>query len=318
MAENTMIREAGTKLVETADKYSEVYAGANQIVESFWQRVPSLVIALVVFIIFWLLAKLFKLFISKTIGARAHNKQNLVLVLHRIGSTFIVFFGLMIAMVIAIPGFTPGQLISALGIGSVAIGFAFKDVFQNLLSGILLLLSEPFKIGDEIVSGSFTGVVEDIQIRATTIRTFDGRRIVIPNSQLYTNPVTVNTAFLRRRCTFNVGISYDADINQAKKIILDVLDRNRGVESQPAPTVQVSSLGDFAIILTVRWWVDRLDVGMDSSIDEVQTEVKQALDQHDISIPYPTQQLLVGNTGSPESNSEELDEKLRKQRDPFA
>ena len=317
MTENTIIREAGTKLVETADKYSEVYSGANQIVESFWQRVPSLIIALVVFIIFWLLAKLFKLFISKTIGARAHNKQNLVLVLHRIGSTFIVFFGLMIAMVIAIPGFTPGQLISALGIGSVAIGFAFKDVFQNLLSGILLLLSEPFRIGDEIVSGSFTGVVEDIQIRATTIRTSDGRRIVIPNAQLYTNPVTVNTAYLKRRCSFDVGISYDADIDQAKKIILDLLDRNRGVESQPVPVVRVTSLGDFAIILTVRWWVDRLDVGVESSVDEVQTLVKKALDEHDIGIPYPTQQLLM-SPPSPESSNEDMDDKLRKQRDPFA
>lgn len=317
MTDSTIIREAGTKLVETADKYSEVYSGANQIVESFWQRVPSLIIALVVFIIFWLLAKLFKLFISKTIGARAHNKQNLVLVLHRIGSTFIVFFGLMIAMVIAIPGFTPGQLVSALGIGSVAIGFAFKDVFQNLLSGILLLLSEPFRIGDEIVSGSFTGVVEDIQIRATTIRTSDGRRIVIPNAQLYTNAVTVNTAYLKRRCSFDVGISYDADIDQAKKIILDVLDRNRGVESQPAPVVRVTSLGDFAIILTVRWWVDRLDVGVESSVDEVQTEVKQTLDKHDIGIPYPTQQLLM-SPPSPESSNEDMDDKLRKQRDPFA
>lgn len=317
MAENTIIREAGTKLVETADKYSEVYAGANQIVESFWQRVPSLIIALVVFIIFWLLAKFFKFFVSKTLGARAHNKQNLVLVLHRIGSTFIVFFGLMIAMVIAIPGFTPGQLISALGIGSVAIGFAFKDVFQNLLSGILLLLSEPFRIGDEIVSGNFTGVVEDIQIRATTIRTSDGRRIVIPNAQLYTNPVTVNTAYLKRRCSFDVGISYDADIDQAKKIILEVLDRNRGVESQPVPAVRVTSLGDFAIILTVRWWVDRLDVGVDSSVDEIQTQVKKTLDENDIGIPYPTQQLLMANPG-PESSNEDMDDKLRKQRDPFA
>ncbi|MBR7552348.1 mechanosensitive ion channel, partial [Mycobacterium tuberculosis] len=77
---------------------------------------------------------------------------------------------------------------------SVAIGFAFKDIFQNLLSGILLLLSEPFRIGDQIISGNFEGTVEDIQIRATTIRTYDGRKVVIPNSQLYTSPMTVNTA----------------------------------------------------------------------------------------------------------------------------
>ncbi|WP_222114564.1 mechanosensitive ion channel domain-containing protein, partial [Staphylococcus pseudintermedius] len=87
-----------------------------------------------------------------------------MLVLNRVGSTFIIFFGFLIALVIAIPGFTPSQLIGALGIGSVAIGFAFKDIFQNLLSGILILLSEPFRIGDDIVVNGLEGNVEDIQI----------------------------------------------------------------------------------------------------------------------------------------------------------
>ncbi|MFP3354118.1 mechanosensitive ion channel, partial [Pseudoalteromonas sp. SIMBA_153] len=96
-------------------------------------------------------------------------------------------------------GFTPAKLIGALGIGSVAIGFAFKDIFQNLLSGILLLISEPFRIGDQIVSGDYEGTVEDIKIRATTIRTYDGRQVVIPNSDLYTSALTVNTAYKQRR-----------------------------------------------------------------------------------------------------------------------
>nr|WP_284143862.1 mechanosensitive ion channel domain-containing protein [Psychrobacter sp. WY6] len=82
----------------------------------------------------------------------------------RVGGALIIFIGFMIAMVIAVPGFTPAKLIGALGIGSVAIGFAFKDIFQNLLSGILLLISEPFRIGDQIVSGDYEGTVEDIKI----------------------------------------------------------------------------------------------------------------------------------------------------------
>ena len=95
--------------------------------------------------------------------------------LNRVGSTVIVFFGVLIGLVIAIPGFTPGQLMSALGIGSVAIGFAFKDIFQNLLSGVLILLGEPFKIGDDIIVNGLEGTVEDIQIRAT----FYARQMVV-------------------------------------------------------------------------------------------------------------------------------------------
>ena len=97
--------------------------------DSFWERVPYICIAITVFVIFWLLTKLFKFFIRKTLENRSYTRQNLVLVLNRVGSTFILFFGFLIALVIAIPGFTPSQLIGALGIGSVAIGFAFKDIF---------------------------------------------------------------------------------------------------------------------------------------------------------------------------------------------
>ncbi len=110
---------------------------------------------------------MFKWSIRKTLNNRSYTRQNLVLVLNRVGSSAIIFFGFLIAMVIAIPGFTPSQLMSALGLGSVAIGFAFKDIFQNLLSGVLILLGEPFKIGDDIIVNNMEGTVEDIQIRAT-------------------------------------------------------------------------------------------------------------------------------------------------------
>ena len=153
---------------------------------------PYLCIALIVITIFWLLSKLFKFFVRRTLENRTYTRQNLVLVLNRVGSTAIIFFGCLIAMVIAIPGFTPAQLMSALGIGSVAIGFAFKDIFQNLLSGILILLGEPFKIGDDIIVNNMEGTVEDIQIRATFLRSPDGRRIVIPNTLFLNCLIKIN------------------------------------------------------------------------------------------------------------------------------
>ena len=261
--------------------------------EGFWERLPYFCIALVVFLIFWLLAKLFKFFIRKTLDNRSYAKQNLVLVLNRLGSTIIIFIGFLIALVIAIPGFTPGQLMSALGIGSVAIGFAFKDIFQNLLSGILILLSEPFHIGDDIIVGGMEGTVEDIQIRATYLRSPDGRRIVIPNATVYTSAVTVNTAYQRRRCEFIVGIGYEDDVQKAKQIILKILDNDRNILSQPPFSVNVSALADFSINLTVRWWVDTTETTTAASISTVQEAVIDAFDENNISIPYPVQQVKV-------------------------
>ena len=285
-------KTAQTVIAHTA-KYNDAYSTIDKFVDGFWERVPYLCIALVVFTIFVLLAKLFKFFVRKTLADKSYTKQNLVLVLNRVGSSAIIFFGFLIAMVIAIPGFTPAQLMSALGIGSVAIGFAFKDIFQNLLSGILILLSEPFKIGDDIIVSGMEGTVEDIQIRATFLRSPDGRRIVIPNATVYTSAVTVNTAYPRRRCEFVVGIGYEDDVQKAKDVILNILDRDPTILSQPGFSVNVSALADFSINLTVRWWVYTSETSTSGSISEIQERVIHAFNDQSISIPYPVQEVKI-------------------------
>ena len=285
-------KTAQTVIAHTA-KYNDAYSTIDKFVDGFWERVPYLCIALVVFTIFVLLAKLFKFFVRKTLADKSYTKQNLVLVLNRVGSSAIIFFGFLIAMVIAIPGFTPAQLMSALGIGSVAIGFAFKDIFQNLLSGILILLSEPFKIGDDIIVSGMEGTVEDIQIRATFLRSPDGRRIVIPNATVYTSAVTVNTAYPRRRCEFVVGIGYEDDVQKAKDVILNILDRDPTILSQPGFSVNVSALADFSINLTVRWWVNTSETSTSGSISNIQERVIHAFNDQSISIPYPVQEVKI-------------------------
>ncbi|OTG74558.1 transporter [Acinetobacter sp. ANC 4169] len=285
-------KTAQTVLEHTA-KYNDAYSTIDKFVEAFWQRLPYICIALVVFTIFYLLSKLFKFFVRKALADRSYTKQNLVLVLNRVGSSAIIFFGFLIAMVISIPGFTPGQLMSALGIGSVAIGFAFKDIFQNLLSGILILLGEPFQIGDDIIVSGMEGTVEDIQIRATFLRSPDGRRIVIPNATVYTSAVTVNTAYQRRRCEFVVGIGYEDDIQKAKSIIMSILDKDPTILSQPGFAVNVNALADFSINLNVRWWVDTTETTTAASISEVQEHVIQGFAEHNISIPYPVQEVKM-------------------------
>lgn len=292
-----LLHEATEKTTQTviqhAAKYNDAYTTIDKLVDAFWERVPYLLIAIIVFTVFMLLSKAFKFFVRKTLSDRSYTKQNLVLVLNRVGSSAIMFIGFLIAMVIAIPGFTPGQLMSALGIGSVAIGFAFKDIFQNLLSGILILLGEPFKIGDDIIVSGMEGTVEDIQIRATYLRSPDGRRIVIPNATVYTSPVTVNTAYQRRRCDFIVGIGYEDDVQKAKEIVMQILDQDSRILSQPGFSVNVTALADFSVNLKVQWWVNTTEVVTSSSISAVQEKVIRAFAENDISIPYPVQEVKV-------------------------
>lgn len=290
MVFGSIVSQANT-LGDKVNEYQTMVSSANHILQQMISRIPYLVIASLVFVIFWVLSIFFKKAVTRILGSRKHH-QNLVTVFRRVGSALILFLGFMVAMIIAVPSFTPGKLIGALGIGSVAIGFAFKDIFQNLLSGILLLLSEPFRIGDQIISGNFEGTVEDIQIRATTIRTYDGRKVVIPNSQLYTSPMTVNTAYSQRRLEFDVGIGYENNIIDAQRVILSVLKAAPTVSKLAEPSVIATALADSSVVLRVRWFIDDgTQTNRVASINEVIILVKEALEEGEYIHSFPSDHL---------------------------
>ncbi|MGP9545285.1 mechanosensitive ion channel family protein [Psychrobacter sp. AOP7-B1-25] len=287
-AETTLSAETATQSTTTDGiTYQSILGSANDIWVSFVERIPYFVASIIVVLVFWFLSIVFKKIVHKLLGSRSRH-QNLVKVFQRVGGALIFFIGFMIAMVIAVPGFTPAKLIGALGIGSVAIGFAFKDIFQNLLSGILLLISEPFRIGDQIVSGEYEGTVEDIKIRATTIKTYDGRQVVIPNSDLYTSALTVNTAYKQRRLQVAVGIGYEDDIEAAKAEIIKALDKIESVSKKATPSVIATGFGGSSIDLMVRWFIeDGTQAHKVASIHQVIVGIKDSLDAAGVNIPFP-------------------------------
>lgn len=242
------------------------------------ERAPYVAVAALVFLLFHFAGRLVK----RLLVAFAHKtrrRHNLGLVLGRLGQAATAFFGLLIAMVIALPGFTPGQLVSVLGISSVAVGFAFRDILQNFLAGILLLLTEPFRIGDQIRTGEFEGTVEDVQTRATMIRTYDGRRIVIPNSVLFVNSVTVNTAFERRRLEHDFSFRIGEDVARAKTQLLSALDDVPDVLDDPAPDAVVVDFTDASLKIRLRWWIAppsqyELRNGLDAVLARVNDRLK--------------------------------------------
>ena len=158
------------------------------------------------------------------------------------------------ALVIAVPGINPGALISALGISSVAIGFAFKDILQNTLAGLLLLFRQPFEVGDEIEVSGHQGTVEAITIRETRLRTFHGTRVLIANSDVYSSAVEVQTAYDRRRHTLLVGIDYEADLAAARRIALSALATVDGVLAEPPPDGYYAEMNVSTVDLDLRFW----------------------------------------------------------------
>lgn len=288
---------------------SEATSSVGGMVNGFLQRLPYIVLALIVFVIFFFVAKVVRATV-RALAKRNKSHYNLGLVMGRLSYGIIVFLGLLIALVIAIPGFTPGQLISILGLSSVAVGFAFRDILQNFLAGILLLLAEPFRIGDQIVIGNYEGTVEDIQTRATYIKTYDGRRVVIPNSNLFTNSVTVNTAHEKRRLEYDIGIGYGDDITAAKQLLLGIAGATPHVLKEPAPETLVVRLADSSVNIRLRWWIDsprQLDIlqAQDAVLEEIANQMAAA----GFDLPFPTQQILFHD------QSEETDGDRARQRE---
>lgn len=129
------------------------------------------------------------------VGKRTLRSSSLQILLIKTSCVSTWVAGILFACVIAFPSLRLGDIIAALGLGSVAIGFAFQDIFKNFLAGVLLLLQEPFRISDQVIIADYEGTVEEINIRCTAIRTYTGERVLLPNSTVFTSPIQVRTAF---------------------------------------------------------------------------------------------------------------------------
>ncbi|MBD1888381.1 mechanosensitive ion channel family protein [Coleofasciculus sp. FACHB-SPT9] len=271
---------------------STAWGKIQAMIDGLIVMLPNIVLALIVFALFFFAARAIKATVRR-LTRRHRQARNLGLVLGRLSQGIVILVGLFVSLSIVIPTFKAGDLVQLLGISGVAIGFAFRDILQNFLAGILILLTEPFQIDDQIVFKDFEGTVENIQTRATTIRTYDGRRIVIPNSELFTNSVTVNTAFENRRLQYDVGIGYGDDIDRAKQLILEAIASVDGVLEDPAPDALVVDLADSTVNIRARWWVQpprRADI-LDKQ-DQVLAAIKNKLTANGIDMPFPTQQIL--------------------------
>ena len=150
-------------------------------------------------------------------------------------------------------------------------------------------MTEPFSIGDQIVFGNFEGTIEEIETRATKMRTYDGRLVVIPNADLHKGSFIVNTAYPTRRLHYDVVIANGDDIALAKKIMLATIHDLPGIEPEPAPNAHVMAYADAGVAIRLRWWIKpprRADVL--AMQDQVLEQVKAALTANGIDLPYPT------------------------------
>lgn len=182
-------------------------------------------------------------------------------------------------------GINTTSFIALLGAAGLAVGLALKDSLQNFAAGVMMIIFRPFKLGDFIEAGGVTGVVEQISIFSTMMKTGDNREIIIPNGQIYAGAITNFSARDTRRIDMVFGIGYDDDMLKAKKIMQDILTEHDLVLDDPTPAVAVAELADSSVNFNVRPWVKSGDYwGVRSDLIE---QIKLTFDKEGISIPYP-------------------------------
>ncbi len=272
--------------------FSEALGRLEELGRSAVALLPGLAIALVLFGIGLLVAKGVRAAVRRAAELRDASPGS-ASVLGRIAGGMTVLVSFLVAASVAFPSVSAADLFNLLGIGGVAIGFAFRDVLQNLLAGILILLTRPFVIGDQIRAGSHEGTVEDVWVRATVLRTYDNQRVLIPNATLFVDKITVITAHDKRRLAFPLTIGNGDDIREARRVIVEALKGTEGVLADPPPEALVTGLGAAGVDMTARLWIDppRRRDAVDA-LDHAIANVKEALTAAGIDLPYPTSQVL--------------------------
>lgn len=254
------------------------------------KALPSLLSALVVlFLTRYAVQVVLK--IADEVGRRTIKSTSLQHLLIKVCRIGVWTVGILIASVLAFPGLELGDIITTLGVSSVAIGFAFQDIFKNFLAGVILLAEEPFRIGDEVVIGDYQGKVENISMRTTRILTYQGERVLLPNLKVFTDAVKVVTAYNYRRTDLAVGVDYNTSLPEASQLLLQTIGQVEGVIKEPCPEVDIVNFGDSSIDFVVRYWSNSQQRQLRRMQTKAMMAIKTALDQADIRIPYPIRTL---------------------------
>jgi len=253
------------------------------------------VLGIVAFVLVYIIGRAFVLPLAGRAmdrrGLDSHAKKPLNKVLFFI----IVFIALGAAFAASGRGNILTSLATVAAAATLAIGFAMQDVIANFVAGVFIFVERPFKIGDWIEFDGNSGVVEDISLRVTRLRTFDNELLTVPNSQLTDNVVKNPVDANKLRLKFVFGIGYDDDIEKATDIIMEEAEAHEGIMDDPGPSVRLTELGDSSVGLQSRIWIanpSRADFV--KTRGEYVTAVKRRFDEEGIDIPYPHRTLTGG------------------------
>lgn len=314
-AARAFVSASAAKAGDGAKEAGEIIRTTGERVEtSFWDalnglllRIPNLLGFALALAVGWFIGRL----LSRSLRRRfdRHDRTDLGRLLGAVVVGMCMFLAGLFALRLLFPSIDPASVLSLLGIGSIALGFAFKDILQNLVAGIILLIREPYRVGDEIVvgEGDYEGVVEEVETRATHIRTIDRRLVIIPNVKIFNNAITVNTNCDFRMTNYTLRVAYGGDPRRAMEIVLEAIRSAEGVRAEPPPAIAIDALNDYSIDLFFVYAAGATLVEQIITKGAVLLAIHDACRANDIALPFPTQVNLLQPHGTAEGPPDKLD-----------
>ena len=224
---------------------------------------------------------------ARRFAKKTTQRPSLQDLLVRLVRIFIWVVGLLFTAMVLFPGMTPAKALGGLGLLSVAVGLAFRDIFENFFAGILILWRFPFEAGDVIKCENVSGRVEAVEVRNTTIRRTTGELVIVPNLFLFKNPCEILTDRNKRRFTIIVGVAYSVDVDTAVEVIEKAVAACDTVRDDEPIQIFPESFGESSVDIEVTWWAGSTPLEERRSRGQVVAAVKRALDDAGLEIPFP-------------------------------
>jgi len=262
----------------------------QQLLVDFLTMLPSLIAALVVFAVGLYLASIVRRLVRRGLERRTDNPQPITL-LSQISYWLVVI--IVAAISLQMVGFNLTAFLAGLGVAGITIGFALQDVSKNFIAGILMLIQQPFEIGEFIEVGGYSGTVEAIDLRATQVRTSDGKLVLIPNGEVMISPITNFSQAETRRVAISTGVAYDSDPESVRQASLAAISGIQGLLSEPAPKVLFENFGSTTMDLTLYFWIDTSQTNVANAKDAGLNALKDAFDDAQIDMPMPGQTVYL-------------------------
>lgn len=264
---------------------------------------PNFLLAIVVLMLFYFLAKGAKSLINKTLSKLVDNK-NLLDLSSQIVFIAIILVGVFFALGVLNLDKTVTSLLAGAGVIGLALSFAFQDLATNFVSGVFITIQKPLRIGDLVETNDYTGIVKKIGLRAIDIEDFNGRYIIIPSKEVFQNALINYNETKYRKINIAVGVSYGDNMKEVRKLLYDTVKKVEGVGTTPADVrIDFDGFGDSSINFIAGFFVTKIDQKSYKNVEvDVATAIKEAFDANDIMIPFPIRTLDFGIRGGEKLN----------------